>query len=503
VVAVNQWGTETPLAWRSTQGEKPLWDIMYDPLVMRDSKTYEFTPGLALNWDTSADFRTWTFKLRQGVMFHGTWGEMTSDDVKFTVEQNLKPDAPGGDGPYFRSQLAGIDAPDKYTVVMHFKDPQWDVLTHFAQMTGYQQIMSKKHVESVGEDQASQAPIGTGAYQHVEGLQGQSHTFEAAPNHWRSKPAYQRITIRRITEPGTALSALRAGEVDLIPVGGDNIDQAKKFGFRLHETPQAVMHWLILPGQTVPGRDDYQPQQTPWADDPNDRSSVQRALQIRLAMNLAVNRKAIYDAIYRGYSTETPFSYWYFPVNKGYIKGRDWAVEPYDLDQAKKIMADQGVKGFSINMNTVSAQVDAADMVEAVAQDWEKIGITINRVKEDTSTFQVKARNRKTGVTGQLYAPPSPLDEPSLLWQRCINTRGALHLLAEGPWDQQLDAIAAELDSDKRTALTATLGTQLVNEHRGIRIGMKSALWAVSKKVGNWTPLASVSYETNYDTITA
>ena len=45
VVAVGQWGIETPFAWRSSQSEKTLWDCMYDPLIMRDPKTFEYRPG--------------------------------------------------------------------------------------------------------------------------------------------------------------------------------------------------------------------------------------------------------------------------------------------------------------------------------------------------------------------------------------------------------------------------------------------------------------------------
>src|SRR6266851_9516881 len=71
VVAETSWATETSLPWRSTQGEKPLWEVMYDELVWRDPKTYQFAPGLATSWEHSDDYRSWTFKLRQGVIFHG------------------------------------------------------------------------------------------------------------------------------------------------------------------------------------------------------------------------------------------------------------------------------------------------------------------------------------------------------------------------------------------------------------------------------------------------
>src|SRR5262245_37967742 len=85
VVAVGSWGIETPFAWRSVQAEKPLWDCVYDALIARDAKTFEYRPGLATEWRPTNEMRTWTFKLRSGVKFHEGWGELTAEDVKFTV----------------------------------------------------------------------------------------------------------------------------------------------------------------------------------------------------------------------------------------------------------------------------------------------------------------------------------------------------------------------------------------------------------------------------------
>jgi ABC-type transport system substrate-binding protein len=82
----------------------------------------------------------------QGVMFRGAWGEVTSQDIKYQLEQHLKPENPGGDVPYFRAVLDSVEAPDTYTAVVHFKAPAWDVITHFAQMTGYQNITSHAYL---------------------------------------------------------------------------------------------------------------------------------------------------------------------------------------------------------------------------------------------------------------------------------------------------------------------------------------------------------------------
>ena len=232
VVAIGQWGTETPFAWRHVQAEKPLWDCVYDPLIMREPKTFEYRPGLATEWKPSNEMRTWTFKLRSGVKFHEGLGELTAEDVKFTVEQSFKPDSLGGSAYFFRNHLDRIETPDKLTVVMHFKSRQWIVPSLFTQYVGYQNPISKKYFESVGEQKAAAHPIGTGPYRHVEGKQGDYHRFEAVPGHWRKTPAFKELVIRRIAEPATRLSGLRAGEIDIAQVFGDYLGQAQKAGLR-------------------------------------------------------------------------------------------------------------------------------------------------------------------------------------------------------------------------------------------------------------------------------
>jgi len=52
-------------------------------------------PGLAESWTTSADGKTWTFKVRRGVKFHNG-RELVADDVKFTYERILDPKTGSG-----------------------------------------------------------------------------------------------------------------------------------------------------------------------------------------------------------------------------------------------------------------------------------------------------------------------------------------------------------------------------------------------------------------------
>src|SRR5260370_7571884 len=108
---------------------------------MRDRRTCEYRPGLATEWKPSNEMRTWTFKLRPGVKFHEGWGELTAEDVKFTVEQNMKPDAGGGSAPFFRNNLQRVQTPPNPTAVRRFKNPAREVAPHFTQFTPHPHLV--------------------------------------------------------------------------------------------------------------------------------------------------------------------------------------------------------------------------------------------------------------------------------------------------------------------------------------------------------------------------
>src|SRR5262245_50818288 len=62
----------------------------------------------------------------------------------------MKPDAGGGSAPFFRNNLERIETPDKLTLVLHFKNRVWEVASNFTQFVGYQNVVPKKYLESVG-----------------------------------------------------------------------------------------------------------------------------------------------------------------------------------------------------------------------------------------------------------------------------------------------------------------------------------------------------------------
>src|SRR5258705_520814 len=97
-------------------------------------------------------------------------------------------------------------------------------------------------------------------------------------------------------------------------------------------------------------------------------------------------------------------------------------------------------------------------------------------------------------------APPiRPGRAAAAAWQRCIYSKGPFNLLADGPYDEDVDTISRELDVDKRARMTQALGQRLYDEYRGVMLGVRSLTWAVSKKVNSWQTLVYVPLENNYE----
>ena len=78
---------ETTLPHLSSVSSKLMTRPIYEYLVDVDPATWDYTkPMLAERWQVSPDAKTWTFFLRRGIPFHGGWGDVTPEDVKYYLE---------------------------------------------------------------------------------------------------------------------------------------------------------------------------------------------------------------------------------------------------------------------------------------------------------------------------------------------------------------------------------------------------------------------------------
>jgi peptide/nickel transport system substrate-binding protein len=479
-VAVATFGNERWLPNLYVGAEDVVLKPLYENLLHRDPKTGELIPMLAERWQVADGGRSWKFHLRKGVRFHDG-SEVTAEDVRATFAAIAREGSANSLAPEFRA-IKSLEVENPHTISVRFDRPFvtfGNRVTHglFASVA---YIQSKKTLEA-GE-QGERRPQGTGPWKFVEHVRGDRIVYEAVENHWRATPHFKRLVFVKVPEPATRMSMLRAGSVDVIEIGGEYVDELKKVGMRTLVMPNVAGVWVILGGQW-PGRPSYDPK-VPWAQPDADR-----ALKVRMALNLAVDKKAIVQQVLGGLGAPVE-TVNYFPTD-GWATKALLEPRPYDPARAKALLTEAGYpNGFEVTMNLTAwpGRGFLPDVGEAVATYWEKVGIRVKRRPVDRAVFAADFRARSYAGVTLAYAGPIIAPEPWELFQRISHSKSAVHLLVEHPkLDGLIDRLSAEPSLAERTRIMREeMGPWLRDYLPGIPIAATHSIAGVGPKVGDW-----------------
>ncbi len=365
-VALSNFGLMTGLPSRESSLGITVWDKIYDYLVYSPGGG-RFKPGLATSWEKSADAKTWTFHLRKGVQFHDGLGELTAEDVKFTVNLIMKEGSKNSEAPELRTKLSSIEVIDPYTLRISYNVPVPDAPIRFSNYWCIP-IVSKEYVEKVGEDQASNKPIGSGPFQFVERVPGSHVKFKAVKEHWRVVPDFDYLIIKAVPEISTRIGMLINGEADIVGLPPTHIAEVKRAGFRVKTAPSVYTTFMGFLGYGYKKeREGYNPD-LPWWD-----------IRVRKALNLAINRQELAEKIFSG--AASPAAVMPFGAGSA-INFLTLEPYPYDPDQAKKLLKDAGYEKLHLKIWDYDFPGIAPfkDMIEAVATYWIAIGVSVDLV---------------------------------------------------------------------------------------------------------------------------
>jgi len=319
---------------------------LHDALV-KPMPGQPMAPGLAESWSASRDNLVYEFVLRKGVRFHNG-DAVTAEDVRFSLERYR-----GGGATTLKERIAGVDVVDLQRVRIRLHRPWPDFMTFYATpATGAAWIVPKRYVERVGEDGFKRAPVGAGPYRFLSFTPGVELVLEANEHYWRKTPSVKRLIFRSVPDDNTRLAMLKRGEADIAySIRGPLAEELRRTpGFTLKATSPTFTEWLAFTEQWDP--------KSPWAD-----------RRVRLAANLAIDRKALNDAEYLGLAR----------ISASIIP-RDfqfhWAPPPYphDVARARQLLAEAGYpRGFDAG-EIVTDTVYAATG-EAVINSFLEVGI--------------------------------------------------------------------------------------------------------------------------------
>ncbi len=198
----------------TTTPDKPITGWLFNGLVRFKPGSDDIgalEPDLAESWEKNDDGTEWTFKLREGVKFHHGYGEVTADDVVYSLNRSANPDSSAFSSDY--RAIDKIEAVDPMTVRITLKQPVPSLLGLVANYHGGN-IVSKKAAEERGADFGTQ-PVGTGPFMVEEYVPQERVTFVANPDYFRGAPKLDGIEYRYIPSDSSRDLALKAGELDV------------------------------------------------------------------------------------------------------------------------------------------------------------------------------------------------------------------------------------------------------------------------------------------------
>ena len=190
-------------------------DPMFNALVRfkaEDISPEKIEPDLAEKWERSKNGLVWTFYLRKGVKFHKGYGELTAEDVKFSLEKAANKTTSSFAPDY--AALDKVEAIDQYTVRITFKRAIPSVLGILTNYHGGY-IVSKKAVLEKG-DKFKFDPIGTGPFMLKEYIPKEKVGEARHPDFFRGKSKLDRIELWFMPDASSREMAFRKGEIDIV-----------------------------------------------------------------------------------------------------------------------------------------------------------------------------------------------------------------------------------------------------------------------------------------------
>ena len=332
-----------------------------------DQSRMQILPSLAEFWEVSEDGRCYTFRLRKGVTF-SNGSPLTSADVEYTFKRLLThPESCNRDIAYNivgaaalesgeTDELEGFRVIDDMTFSITLEKP-FEAFLACLSMPGAS-ILDRETTEAAGaffgEDPAW--TVGTGSFILEEWEAGKGMILTANPNCWAGAPKCDGLDLRFLTEPEAIRMMFERGDLDILDLDevGNSVEyfiHGDIYQDRLYKVQRIGIHYIALNESVEPLND----------------------VRIRKALQLALKRTTILDAIYSGRGTVENGIY----PHGLYGFNPELPEIPYDPEEAKALLEQAGLpEGFELTLSVNASSTGwEKSLLELVASMWKEIGV--------------------------------------------------------------------------------------------------------------------------------
>jgi peptide/nickel transport system substrate-binding protein len=434
------------------------WLHVYDPLVLRDEKSGNWVPHVAVSW-SNPDPRTWQFKLRSDVVF-SDGSTLTAADVAYSYNR-LKSD-PGSQQASTFANVESVTAPDSTTVEVKTKNPDAAFVTRLDNRV----ILSKAHYDQMGKDAGDRQALGSGPYLLREFVPGQRFVLARNPRYWGPfKSVWDEVVFRPIPEAEPRVTALLNGEVDLIAeVPSQNIDRINGAGNA--QVISARGNRILFVG--------FNPIIEPL-----------QKVEVRQALSYAIDRDAIVNGVLQGhaYRLDGPIG----PDMYSY----DENLQPkyqFDPDKARSLLAQAGYpNGFQVDFYTpVNRYPKDKDTSSAIVNMLGDVGVKASLQTPEWATFQDQYGK---GQYAMYLIGRGDVVDPAEYLQQYFQTGVSKRLsgFSDPEVDQTLQAANSEFDPPKRMQLLRDAQSKIMRDAPADFLLQYQDIYAASRKL-TYTP---------------
>ena len=444
-------------------------------LVGVDRFTGQYEPQLAESWEMAPNGKDWTFKLREGVEFHDGWGEFTSQDVRHSAWLLVSPTSTASGISTWR-QYQGVNKDDEpetvmersaefieivddQTVIIHNQSVFPEALYQFGYRRNWP-MESKARWDGVGGDEAyGDKMIGTGPLKFVERIEGSHVSYEAVDEHWRVVPQYKELEFRWVGESSTRVAALLTNQVQIADIERALREEiiAQGMTFIPAQFGELMHRWTFSGNYHT----------TPEYLDPTNPFLNQK---VRLAMAKAINRKAIAEALLPGFDVKFgaeayyPFDTRLAELQWPGIINPDWAANwdaqyGYDPEGARRLLAEAGFADgleFSVALYTVSGLPEVIDIGQAMALDFEAVGMKPKLEQWDFP--KIRSGRRARELHGVLFPGATPGAFSLYNIQTNFYSKGTVRSFEHPDLDAVFEQLQTTLVPEERAKILQEMG---------------------------------------------
>ena len=458
-------------------------------IQLNDDGTTELVPSLVKEYTVSDDGLTYEFTLRDDVKFSdGT--TLTASDVEFTLVRLLALDTSvntdfascilGADelieqeGYSYDDKVEGIEVTDDTHLTVTLAYPFAGFLYELATPAGC--IYSRAAVEAAGDDYGNDytAAIGSGPYVITDWTRDSSLTLALNENYWGEEPSVKNVDIQIVPDASTINMMFQNGEIDILDC--DDLDSSvvestykTTYADQIVSANRLATTYLIM----------------------NENDQYLSDVNVRKAVQLAIDRQSILDTVYSGDGALCDGIY-----PKGLIgyseENQGWLT--YDPDAAKKLLEDAGYAEGEIKMELASdssASSSVSLVLQMVQANLQAIGIDASIISYDEASWLAL---RKSGEMNSFVATwTADFNDPDNFIYTFFGNAEKSKIRSINYQDtetmERVEAARAITDEDERLAEYDALEKKIVEDDAAwVPLFGRTHLFVVSDRVAKFVP---------------